>query len=429
MRNLANWRLVALWAAWCWAAAMARGELPGPVVPQGLGVNIHFTDPQPGELEMLARAGFRWVRMDFAWEGSEREKGTYDFRAYERLLAALRKHNLRAVLILDYANRHYDRGLSPASEEGRQAMARWAAAAVRHFRGQGVLWEMYNEPNIFFWKPKPDVEAYAKLALAVGRAIRQAEPGETYIGPATSEIDFRFLEACFHGGLLEYWSAVSVHPYRQKGPETAAADYARLRRLIDQYAPQGKKIPILSAEWGYSSAWKDFDETKQAKMLPRQWLVNLANGVPLSIWYDWHDDGTDPKEPEHHFGTVAHAYHAGREPVYDPKPAYLAAEALTTALGGFQFKRRLAAGGADDYVLVFAKGEEIRLAAWTAAGSPRTITIPAGAGRFRVTSHTGQSLPPLSAGAAGLSIALTDAPLYLAPEGANAALRAAGEGQ
>jgi hypothetical protein len=395
-----------------------------------LGVNIHFTDPQPGELEMLARAGFRWVRMDFAWEGTEREKGKYDFRPYERLLAALEKHRLRAVLILDYSNPHYDRGLSPASEEGRQAMARWAAAAVRHFRGRGALWEMYNEPNIFFWKPKPDVEAYSKLALAVGRAIRAAEPGEAYIGPATSEVDFRFLEACFKAGLLEYWSAVSVHPYRQKGPETAAADYARLRGLIAQYAPKGKQIPILSAEWGYSAAWKDFDETKQGKMLPRQWLVNLANDVPLSIWYDWHDDGTDPKEPEHHFGTVGHAYHTGREPVYDPKPAYRAAEALTTALGGFQFKRRLAIGGGEDYVLLFAKGEEVRLAAWTASGSPRAVQVAAREGaKFKVTGHTGQVRPPLVAGQTGLSISLTDAPLYLVPEARDALLLpAAAEG-
>src|SRR3979409_768285 len=31
-------------------------------IPQGLGVNIHFTDPQPGEVKMIADAGFRWVR-------------------------------------------------------------------------------------------------------------------------------------------------------------------------------------------------------------------------------------------------------------------------------------------------------------------------------------------------------------------------------
>ncbi|MCC7498881.1 MAG: hypothetical protein IT160_14965, partial [Bryobacterales bacterium] len=28
-------------------------------VPNGLGVNIHFTNPRPGEMEMLAAAGFR----------------------------------------------------------------------------------------------------------------------------------------------------------------------------------------------------------------------------------------------------------------------------------------------------------------------------------------------------------------------------------
>jgi hypothetical protein len=390
-----------------------------------LGVNIHFTDPQPGELEMLARAGFRWVRMDFAWGGTEREPGRYDFRAYDRLLAALEKHRLRALLILDYSNPHYDRGLSPASEEGRQAMARWAAAATRHFRGRGVLWEMYNEPNIFFWKPKPDVEAYSKLALAVGRAIRAAEPGETYLGPATSEMDFRFLEACFKAGLLEYWSAVSVHPYRQKGPETVAADYARLRGLIGQYAPKGKQIPILSGEWGYSSAWKDMDEVKQGKMLPRQWLTNLANGVPLSIWYDWHDDGTDPKEPEHHFGTVGNACHAGREPVYDPKPAYRAAEALTAALGGFQFQRRLAVGQGDDYALVFARGQEVRLAAWTMAAGRKVEVVAREGAKFKVTGHLGQVLPPLVAGRTGLGIPLTDAPQYLVPETPDAFLPAA----
>ena len=74
--------------------------------------------------------------------------------------------------------------------------------------------------------------------------------------------------------------------------------------MIDRYAPQGKKLPIISGEWGYSSAWNKHDETRQGKMLPRQWLVNLAQDVPLSIWYDWHDDGQDAKEPEHHFGTV-----------------------------------------------------------------------------------------------------------------------------
>jgi hypothetical protein len=411
-----------------WLAAVSvlrAAELPKLVVPEALGVNIHFTDPRPGEMEMLAQGGFRWVRMDFAWGGIEREKGKYDFSAYERLMAALDPHKVRALLILDYSNPHYDKGLSPASDEGRKAFARWAAAAARHFRGRGILWEMYNEPNIGFWKPEPDVKQYVKLALEVGKALREAAPEETYIGPATSEIDLRFLEGCFQAGLLDYWSAVSVHPYRQSAPETAAAEYATLRRLIAKYAPQGKAIPILSGEWGYSSVWGHFDDVKQGKFLPRQWLVNLANDVPLSIWYDWHDDGPDPKESEHHFGTVRHDYRAGRDPVYDPKPAYLAAKTLTTVLGGFSFSKRLVLGDEDEHVLLFAKGEEVRLAAWTTSPTPRTVLIPASPGRFRVTAHTGEILPAVAAHAKGLSVILGDSPQYLVPDGPNDLLRVA----
>jgi len=396
-----------------------------PAVPEGLGVNIHFTDPKPGEMKMLAAGGFRWVRMDFGWNGTEKERGKYDFRAYDRLLAALGEAKIRALLILDYSNKLYDDGLSPCSDEGRTAFAQWAAAAVGHFQGRGILWEMYNEPNIRFWKPKPDVQQYIPLALDVGKALRAAAPQEAYLGPATSQVDFAFLEACFKAGLLEYWSAVSVHPYRQQAPETVAADYDRLRRLIAQYAPKGKKIPILSGEWGYSSAWRNFDEVKQGKMLPRQFLTNLANEIPLSIWYDWHDDGTKPTEPEHHFGTVRYPYFAGREPVYDPKPAYQAAQTLATVLAGCRFNKRLAVGDAEDYVLLLANGDEVHVAAWTTSANSHKLLIPASPGRFLVTGHTGETLAPITADQNGLSVTITDAPQYLVPEAPNQLLRAA----
>ena len=217
-------------------------------------MNIHFTDPRPGEMAMIAAAGIRWVRMDFIWEATERKKGEYDFSGYERLLAALDAHGIRALFILDYGNPLYDGGLSPHTDQGRRAFARWAAAAARRFRGRGILWETWNEPNIGFWKPKPNAADYAKLALATAKAIRGAAPGEVLIGPATSELDTTFLEACFKAGLLEYWDAVSVHPYRQKPPETAGDEYSALSRLIDRYAPKGKRVPVLSGEWGYSVA-------------------------------------------------------------------------------------------------------------------------------------------------------------------------------
>lgn len=391
-------------------SAAAWPDIPaslGPV-PDGFGVNIHFTDPRKGEMEMLASAGFKWVRMDFAWAGTERRKGEYDFSAYDRLMSALDAQHIRPIFILDYSNYNYDGGVSPHTDEGREAFARWAAAAATHFKGRGVVWEMYNEPNIGFWKPKPNVEQYAALALAVGKALREATPDEPYIGPACSTMDFKFLEACFKAGCLEYWSAVSVHPYRQKDPETVVADYAKLRELIKQYAPAGRQIPIISGEWGYSSGWKKFDEERQAKYLPRELLVNLASGVPISIWYDWHDDGTNPNEPEHHFGTVHHEYHQGATPVYEPKPAYTAMKRMADALKGCTFAKRIDLGRDSDWALAFRDAAGERLAVWTTE-QPHEVTIPSLHGSWRIVGSENSKETMTD------RLRIDDSPRYLVP--------------
>ncbi len=412
--------VVAIFGSGAVAAESSRPTLRGlpldPIVPEGLGVNIHFTDAKPGEMEMIAAGGFTWIRMDLAWSGTERTKGQYDFRAFERLLDSLDKHGIKAMLILDYHNRLYDEGLSPYTDEGRAAFARWAAAAVVKFKGRGVMWEMYNEPNISFWKPRPNPPDYIKLAIEVGKAIRTAAPDELYVGPATSQIDLPFLEACFKAGLLEYWDAVTVHPYRQKSPETVLPEYAKLRRLIERYAPKGKTVPVISGEWGYSVAWQRFDADRQARYLARQWLVNLSESVPLSIWYDWRDDGKDPKEPEHNFGTVRHDYRADQQPVFEPKPAYRAAETLTRCLKGLQFSKRLDLGRADDWCLLFAQEERQALACWTTGeGESRDVVLPTGRGKFRIVSLTGETVEDRDADVAGLRLPISGAVRYVLP--------------
>lgn len=380
-------------------------------IPEGFGVNIDFTDPRPGEIKMLSEGGFRWLRMDLKWDLTETEQGRYDFSPYDRLLVALQPYNIHTLFILDYGNPLYDNGAPPRNEATRQAFARWAVAAAKHFSGRGALWEVYNEPNhSMFWPPHPDVQEYIELGKAVGRVFREQVPGERLIGPATSEIDFNFLESCFKSGLLEYWSGVSIHPYRRSDPETAAADYCRLRELIKRYA-SGRNIQIISSEWGYSSVWRGLNEDKQGELLARAWLTNVANGISLSIWYDWRDDGLNPDEPEHHFGTVSRLYHDSREPVYDAKAAYLAARTLTTFFSGYRFERRLNVVNVQDYVLVFRKGDAFRFAAWT-TGSSHQVLLPVNVGHYNVMKHTGQEVDNLRSDQKGLRLTLSNAPSY-----------------
>src|SRR5262249_36121132 len=157
--------------------------------------------------------------------------------------------------------------------------------------------------------------------------------------------------------------------------------------MIEKYKPKGKSIPILSGEWGYSTA--GMSEDQQAKFLSRQWLFNMSQEIPLSIWYDWHDDGPDPKEGEHHFGTVRYEYRKDSKPVYEPKPSYQAAKTLMTQLNGYTFNKRLALEKPTDYCLLFTKENDMMIAAWTSSHGPREVIIPASPGVFHATNVTG----------------------------------------
>ena len=362
---------------------------------------------------MIADAGFRWIRMDFVWEATERERGRYDFSSYDRLMKSLDEYNLRALFILDYGNPLYTEGKSVRTAEAREAFVRWAVAAAKHFSNRGIIWEVFNEPNVpLFWPPKPAADEYKALALAVGRAFHVSAPNEKLIGPASLKIDLPFIEACFEGATIN-WSAVSVHPYRPNNPESAAGEYAQLRALIDKYTAGRSQVPIISGEWGYSSAWRGMDEEQQANRLARQFLTNAANGIPLSIWYDWRDDGNDPREPEHHFGLVRYEYRSGQPIVYEPKPAYLAAKTLLQNFAGYRFERRLIVGGDDDYVLVFEQNGQSRIAAWTTTTTDHQVTIPITGSQYSLTSVTGEDRGQVSVSEGALLIKLTSAPVYL----------------
>jgi len=404
-------------AAAPWAVATPHPSLPGPVVPDGLGVNIHFTDPAAGEMELLAAAGFRWVRMDLIWQSIERERGIYDFSAYDRLVGQLTKHGIKALFILDYGNRLYEPDSSVQSAAGRRAYAQWAAAAVTHYQGRGYLWEFWNEPNGGFWKPAPDPVAYAAMARAAAAAIRAAAPAEALLGPATSGIDFPFLTSCFERGVLADWDAVSVHPYRQNEPESVLMEYGKLAEVIRRAAPAGRDLPIVSGEWGYSAVWQNQDEDAQGRLLARQFLTNLSQRIPLSIWYDWRNDGADPKDAEHHFGTVGLPQQEAGKPVLRIKPAYQAARTLTTTLAGHHFIRRLAVGASDDWVLLFGNERELVVACWTTAAQARTIRLKSGAATCQSCNHLGAAAAALAAHDGTLEVALDAAPRYLRFDG------------
>ncbi len=226
----------------------AQSGLPASTVPECIGVNIHFTGTEREQVDKIAEEGFRFIRMDFHWAGIEKSKGEYNFKAYDELVDSLATKNIRALFILDYGNPLYDGGAAPHTDEGRAAFAKFAAAGAEHFKGKGVLWELWNEPNGGFWRPQANVEDYVKWCKVVYPALKKADPDCTVLAPALAGWDTAFLENVFKQGLLEATDVVSLHPYGSGKPEDAAILYTKARDLIAKYAEEG---PAVShCEWG-----------------------------------------------------------------------------------------------------------------------------------------------------------------------------------
>ena len=354
------------------SATMGAEPLPGPAIPDSFGVNIHFTG-LPRDLQMIAEAGFNFIRMDLVWSRVEKTKGEYEFKesGYDALTLGCEKLGIRVLYILDYSNKLYEPDGSVRTDTGRKAFADFAEAAAKRYTGKGILWEIWNEANLeHFWSPQPSVDDYCKLVEACAPRIKQADPSGQVLAGATSGIPFEWLEGCFKNGLLKWIDVLSVHPYRSQHPETVIQDYTKLRRLIARYAPASKQIPIISGEWGYSNLNWDkshLTEQQQADYLVRMFLINAYQNIPVSIWYDWKNDGTDPNEREHQFGTVKHDL--------NPKAAYLAAKVLSSTLTGYSIKERFDLGNENDFAFKLSNGDLDAVAFWT-LGPRHNVTLP-----------------------------------------------------
>ncbi len=341
--------------------------------PKGFAIACHGLDTKE-KLEAAFAAGFRVIRCGLLWHRIEKTLGVYDWSRVDGMAERYAKAGLKPIFVLDYSNPLYEPDkAAPRRDRSINAFVRWAAAATRRYRGRGIIWEIWNEPNLAgFWKPKPDRGAYTKLALATCRAIKNAAPGEVIIGPAAFGFPWKFLETLFRSGILECLDGVSVHPYRHSPPGTAVEEFAILRGLIDKYAPDDRtQVPIVVTEWGYHTTAKTGVSVEiQASHFISTQLISQLHGIPIVVWHRW-NDFDKPDYWEANFGLVG----ANGK----PKPSLLAAKRIATVLAGFRIICRLAKGTSNDFFLLLSNNQGARkVLAWTLREAHIvTLTLPA----------------------------------------------------
>eukprot|EP00494_Astrolonche_serrata_P032005 UN32274 len=237
---------------------------------------------------------------------------------------------------------------------------------MKRYAKNDIIWELFNEPNYHFQNGSA---GYANCLLALGKALKK-DPvlkDEILVGPAMGQFNLYWIQHIGDTGGLEYLDGISAHPYRAEGPETVLGSWQMLRNKLSAYGKED--MPILSGEWGWPSCVDEnntpvpcsggggdkqaISEHEQASRLARQWLTNDIANVSISIWYDWHNDGTNRAKGESNFGTVHHEYNNETIP-YLPKPGYKAALALQKHLGSLRYSQRINVTNHDDvYVLEY----------------------------------------------------------------------------
>ncbi len=270
--------------------------------PIGVGMYLYRQHGNPQShkamtdlADMARRAGVKWTREEIDWHLTEPEKGRYDWRFYDDLVKVANDHGIQVYGLLCYWPDYPGSDKIIYTEAGVKEYARWAAQVVRHYKDRIKHWEIWNEPNIFFWSgPK---ELYIEALKQASAAIKQEDPDAKVLGCSTAGIDAAFIKKVVDANAP--FDILTIHPYRGSLDERAFID--ELRRT--QQLVGGR--PVWITEMGWPTSLGDTSERRQAGLVARTYLSSLASGAVGSVsWYDFRDDGNNPFYNEHRFGLI-----------------------------------------------------------------------------------------------------------------------------
>lgn len=313
---------------------LANYEL-NPASRIGVGMYLYRFHNHPDDKAWMARmcrlasaAGVKWTREEFHWNWVERVKGEYDFSFFDRLVETATEHGISVYALVCYWT---EWNQPPFDDQFIEDYCGYLRVLVGRYKHRIKHWEVWNEPNIFFW-PGPK-EMYGKLLKRAYETIKEVDPSAQVLGCSTAGIDTNFIKLTMEQGAR--FDAVTVHPYRH------SLDPAAFLRELRGTSELVGGLDVWITEMGWPSNIGGLTERQQAGYVARTYVTSLASKATRTVaWYDFREDGNDPYYNEHHFGLIRNDL--------TPKIGYRALAAVGQLLGGAEFKRELSLG--DDLV-------------------------------------------------------------------------------
>jgi polysaccharide biosynthesis protein PslG len=423
-------RLIYWVLVFCSSGALIYGGTLGAaesvnIPPIIFGVGTHFAQNKgvPGtSLSLIRQANIKSIRDEVYWSQVERQKGIYTLPSHvpSALDLAIRT-KLAPLIVLDYGNRFYDGGGMPVSDVAQSAFADYAEFVAGYFKGRVHYYEVWNEWNVGAGNAntpdlRADTVAYVRLLAKTSAAIKRVDPSAVVLGGAAAGWAAGWIEDMMREGGARYLDGVSIHPYSYNGgwngrPEALLDWLKQLGQNIQRYS-NGKAIPLYITEVGWPNYEGKYNTRPKvsADYLSRLLLLASTNPFIRGIWwYDFQDDGNDPRNVEDNFGLIRNDG--------SPKPAYFSMGDVLEFLNKAQ---SVASETVEPgiYVLQFKRSDGTSgLAAWTDRqnrSARLTFRFPAGASNTMETKPAGSRQPfqkvPVSISDRTITIPVTGTP-------------------
>jgi hypothetical protein len=337
-----------------------------PVANAGVnpfGVNTFLQDEvEPAKREravqMIADAGFHWLRQEFPWEDIEiHGKGDFEDRRHEPYRSAWEKYDQ----IVDLAGRYDLEIIARLSNPPAWSRARgndagtlappddlsdygdFVEAVVRRYKDRIHYYQIWNEPNIYpEWGERPvSPEEYTELLKEGYTRVKKVCPECVVLSGALAQTiplgprdlnDFVFLQRMYDAGAGDYFDVLAMQGYGLwSGPtdrrmRSRVLNFSRplyLREIMVSNGDADK--PIWLTEMNWNAPPPDLPDKPFGFVTPEQqaryavlayqraqrewpWL-----GV-VNTWFFKRATDTEQAQPMYYFRLV--------EPDFTPMPVY-----------------------------------------------------------------------------------------------------------
>lgn len=365
------------------AAVPLQATPPAPLpnlenqLPFVYGIGAHLGRPGSdldSDVALMAALGFRAARSGYSWHRLQPQKGVWKWEDNDKAFETMARYGITPTPGFAYSTIWGSTGDTTSKDSKTWTFAppknedftAYVAEVVKRYGKYTRYWEVWNEPDVSFWLGT--AQQYADTFDATYDAIHRVQPNAVVMNGGFSETKRR-------PTFIPDWQAATrrkpdVFAYHS---HMAFANMLRASSSVKTYLKDANwNMPVWLNEAGFSSVSGN-SERDQAIALVKKMSSTPYLGFNAYFWYDLRDDGTDPKEIEHHFGLV--------QADYTPKAAAVAAHTLMSTLAGQRFARRVSVQGYPQvYALAFEKPDQSRgtLVLWNedSASIPLLWTLP-----------------------------------------------------